>query len=456
MRFRRRIATSQWCSNPMRSTRIWMFSTISPSACVAAASRAGDRAAGQIRCGAAWPRSLPQAQAARAFRRPAPTRGTRPRCAAAAAPASRPEPSNTPSRLARGVHRGLRRRLPPARGLPGVGPPLFRGGARLAIVQSRWEHINAGYSALTKAIALGIDVHFLVEQPARSAAGLFLNFNGSGGIIRRSALVAAGGWQGDTLAEDLDMSYGSRSREAGSSTCATSAAPPKSRDPAELQEAAGALGERIAPDGEEAAARARREEGDRDQEGRPGLPPPDLLPGTSADVRRLPPRRAHRLPRSRGEGHRRRDVGWDRLRGSRPPLHCGGLLYPLAAIRARGTGSPTASAASRYSSSSASASVSAIRSRPSRRSSATESGPSRARRSTRSRARRTIGGASATRFRSTARSWRNSASPSSARRLSAPPSAARPTPRLPPPRLRGLLRLRRGAVLLQSRGEGVA
>ncbi len=85
--------------------------------------------------------------------------------------------------------------------------PYFEGEPGLAIVQSRWEHINAGYSALTKAIALGIDVHFLVEQPARSAAGLFLNFNGSGGIIRRSALVAAGGWQGDTLAEDLDMSY---------------------------------------------------------------------------------------------------------------------------------------------------------------------------------------------------------------------------------------------------------
>ncbi|MGO8693298.1 MAG: glycosyltransferase [Rectinemataceae bacterium] len=85
--------------------------------------------------------------------------------------------------------------------------PYFGRDRDLGIVQSRWEHLNEGYSALTRAIALGIDVHFLVEQPARSAAGCFLNFNGSGGIIRREALVLAGGWQADTLAEDLDMSY---------------------------------------------------------------------------------------------------------------------------------------------------------------------------------------------------------------------------------------------------------
>jgi glycosyltransferase involved in cell wall biosynthesis len=83
----------------------------------------------------------------------------------------------------------------------------FDGAEDLGIVQGRWEHINAEYSALTRAIALGIDVHFFVEQSARSAGGFYLNFNGSGGVIRREALIQAGGWQCDTLAEDLDMSY---------------------------------------------------------------------------------------------------------------------------------------------------------------------------------------------------------------------------------------------------------
>jgi cellulose synthase/poly-beta-1,6-N-acetylglucosamine synthase-like glycosyltransferase len=60
---------------------------------------------------------------------------------------------------------------------------------------------------LTEAISIGIDVHFLIEQAGRYAAGCFQNFNGSGGILRTKALRQAGGWQSDTLAEDLDASY---------------------------------------------------------------------------------------------------------------------------------------------------------------------------------------------------------------------------------------------------------
>ena len=85
--------------------------------------------------------------------------------------------------------------------------PLLQRDARAGIVQSRWAHTNEGYNPLTRAISLGIDMHFFIEQPARSAAGCFLSFNGSGGLIRREALVKAGGWQSDTLAEDLDASY---------------------------------------------------------------------------------------------------------------------------------------------------------------------------------------------------------------------------------------------------------
>jgi len=74
-------------------------------------------------------------------------------------------------------------------------------------VQARWGHLNRDYSALTQVQALGIDGHFIVEQTARSRAGLFLNFNGTAGVWRRAAIDDAGGWQGDTLTEDLDLSY---------------------------------------------------------------------------------------------------------------------------------------------------------------------------------------------------------------------------------------------------------
>ncbi len=85
--------------------------------------------------------------------------------------------------------------------------PHFIQHERLGIVQSRWTHINRNYNALTRAIAIGIDVHFYVEQAGRYAAGCLQNFNGSGGVLRKKALIEAGGWQADTLAEDLDVSY---------------------------------------------------------------------------------------------------------------------------------------------------------------------------------------------------------------------------------------------------------
>ncbi len=85
--------------------------------------------------------------------------------------------------------------------------PHFAQDERLGIIQSRWTHINRDYNLITKAIAIGIDVHFFIDQAGRYAAGCFQNFNGSGGIIRKKALLEAGGWQADTLAEDLDASY---------------------------------------------------------------------------------------------------------------------------------------------------------------------------------------------------------------------------------------------------------
>ena len=79
--------------------------------------------------------------------------------------------------------------------------------ARVAAVQGRWTHLNREWSRLTRAQALAIDGHFAIEQEARFAAGWFLNFNGSAGVWRRSAIVDAGGWSAETLTEDLDLSY---------------------------------------------------------------------------------------------------------------------------------------------------------------------------------------------------------------------------------------------------------
>ena len=85
--------------------------------------------------------------------------------------------------------------------------PYFLQDEKLGIVQSRWCHLNRDYNLLTSAAAIAIDIHFTIEQTGRFAYGLFQNFNGSGGVLRKKAILEAGNWQADTLAEDLDLSY---------------------------------------------------------------------------------------------------------------------------------------------------------------------------------------------------------------------------------------------------------
>ena len=77
----------------------------------------------------------------------------------------------------------------------------------VAVVQTRWAHTNQDYSLLTQLQAFGLDAHFSIEQSARNAVGSFINFNGTCGVWRKQAIVDAGGWQDDTLTEDLDLSY---------------------------------------------------------------------------------------------------------------------------------------------------------------------------------------------------------------------------------------------------------
>ena len=77
----------------------------------------------------------------------------------------------------------------------------------LGMVQARWGHLNADYSLVTRAEALALDAHFTVEHIARNRSELMMNFNGTAGVWRRRAIETSGGWQTDTLAEDLDLSY---------------------------------------------------------------------------------------------------------------------------------------------------------------------------------------------------------------------------------------------------------
>src|SRR5687768_2649846 len=78
---------------------------------------------------------------------------------------------------------------------------------RIAMVQTRWGHVNEEYSLLTKIQAILLDAHFVLEHGSRNRDGCFFNFNGTAGIWRRTAISDAGGWQHDTLTEDLDLSY---------------------------------------------------------------------------------------------------------------------------------------------------------------------------------------------------------------------------------------------------------
>jgi cellulose synthase/poly-beta-1,6-N-acetylglucosamine synthase-like glycosyltransferase len=75
------------------------------------------------------------------------------------------------------------------------------------VVQTRWGHLNRDYSILTKIQAFALDAHFTLEQVGRNAQGHFINFNGTAGIWRKSCIIDAGNWEGDTLTEDLDLSY---------------------------------------------------------------------------------------------------------------------------------------------------------------------------------------------------------------------------------------------------------
>lgn len=99
--------------------------------------------------------------------------------------------------------------VPPADFLERVIPYFLdpEEGEKIGMVQTRWDHLNRSYSLLTRIQAILLDGHFLIEHTARHRSGCFFNFNGTAGVWRREVIEDAGGWQHDTLTEDLDLSY---------------------------------------------------------------------------------------------------------------------------------------------------------------------------------------------------------------------------------------------------------
>jgi cellulose synthase/poly-beta-1,6-N-acetylglucosamine synthase-like glycosyltransferase len=84
--------------------------------------------------------------------------------------------------------------------------PYF-SSPEIGLVQARWGHLNGEASLLTRGQAIGLDAHFVIEHGARNSSGIFMNFNGTAGVWRKSAIIGAGNWHDDTLTEDMDLSY---------------------------------------------------------------------------------------------------------------------------------------------------------------------------------------------------------------------------------------------------------
>jgi len=94
----------------------------------------------------------------------------------------------------------------PPRGILRAMVPHFED-QRVGMVQARWQHLNRDYSVLSQVQAISLDAHFLIEHAARMHGARYFNFNGTAGILRKRCVLEAGGWQSDTLTEDLDLSY---------------------------------------------------------------------------------------------------------------------------------------------------------------------------------------------------------------------------------------------------------
>jgi cellulose synthase/poly-beta-1,6-N-acetylglucosamine synthase-like glycosyltransferase len=89
--------------------------------------------------------------------------------------------------------------------------PYFNSD-KIGVVQTRWGHLNKSYSLLTELQAFGLNGHFAIEQGGRNSQGHYINFNGTAGVWRKACIEDAGGWEHDTITEDLDLSYRAQMR----------------------------------------------------------------------------------------------------------------------------------------------------------------------------------------------------------------------------------------------------
>ncbi len=232
---------------------------------------------------------------------------------------------------------------------------------KVGMVQARWGHINRDYSLLTEVQSIMLDGHFIMEHGARSRAGRFFNFNGTAGVWRRAVIADAGGWQHDTLTEDLDLSYRAQMRGwrfvyLPDLVCPRRAAGRDER----LQDAAAALGQGLGAGLQEAAAAGPRLGPPLAREGGGHLPPhrEPRLPADGAARRPHVPGDDHALQ----HGLRRDDRGGraDLPRRDRVRLR---LLRALAEGAVPGHLEDRSSSTSRRCSASGSASASTTRSR---------------------------------------------------------------------------------------------
>ncbi len=145
---------------------------------------------------------------------------------------------------------------------------------KVGMVQVRWEHLNRSFSHLTQAQAIFLDGHFVIEHTARNRSGRFFNFNGTAGVWRRATIEDAGGWQHDTLTEDLDLSYRAQLKGWQFVYLPEVVSPGRGAGGDErLQEPAAPLGQGLDPDRAQAPAAHPQERSAPRCQGRGVLPP---------------------------------------------------------------------------------------------------------------------------------------------------------------------------------------
>ena len=154
---------------------------------------------------------------------------------------------------------------------------------KIGMVQVRWDHLNRNASLLTKSQAIFLDGHFVIEHTARNRSGRFMHFNGTAGVWRRNTIDDAGGWQHDTLTEDLDLSYRANEGLAVRLSAAVRRPGRAAAGNHRIQAAGPSLDQGFLPDRHQASAAHPEVEASADADQDRGVFPPHLHRGLPAD-----------------------------------------------------------------------------------------------------------------------------------------------------------------------------